>query len=339
MTQTTFNTSTYKPLAMPGPFGYNGSVYTPLTTQNPAKPNFIDGFPSAYGSPKSSGGQYITRAEMNGIGNLASRYEFFRRAGGLVTFDPDFCTKIGGYPYGAVLDYAYNGSLFRVESLVDNNTVNFLQVGIDNINWRILNVAEGDVSITETIVSNISVSQAPGNSIITFFKAKRTGPLVVSGDMRITDDGSNTPVSAPNIGNETYYIARGGYGIGILDLGNVSEPDASNITFPNFTITTASTRSYISWDSHNWGMIIGQLSYAGSGFYSSNTLYSAVNTPAPFLMWVTQGHMYVLAHLRGSTGKVYRDWNTAFHTNTFDVSYKESSIVATGSITLSYGKL
>ena len=338
MTQATFNQEIYKPVAMPGPFGYDGSVELPKLVRDSGNPNFLDGFPAAYGSPKSLGGQYITRAEMNGIGNVASRYEFFRRAGGISTFDAAFCAAIGGYPNGAILDYVYNGSLFKVESLADNNTVNFLDVGIDGINWRYLNVEQGDISASE-IIAEIPVSQSPGSQLVTFFKAKRTGPLLIEDRTVISNDGSNSPVDTGNISNVTYYMRYGGYGIGILNLGQIDDPSSATIAFPKFDVTVSSGRNYISWNSNGWTLLTGKLSIGASGFESANVTVSGVYTVSPFIMWVQQGNMYALANLRGDTGKVYSNWQTSFGTNSFSVTYNESGLITSGSLRISYGKL
>ena len=127
MTAETFRGSKYKPVLMPMPFGADSdSNYDiPSVVSETDAPSFQDGFPSAFSSPKSNNGQYVTRQQMNGIGNLATRYEFFRRVGGLNTFDADFAIEIGGYPKGVVLDFMYDNKLYKVLSLVDNNKVDF----------------------------------------------------------------------------------------------------------------------------------------------------------------------------------------------------------------------
>ena len=141
MTSEQFSDSKFKPIAMPMPFGAgNANNYTiPGQEQSAASVNFPDGFPIAYSSPHSGGGKYVTRKEMNGIGNLASRYEFFHRAGGIVTFDPAFAAAVGGYPKGAILDYVDVMNVHKVYSAVDNNMVNFVENGVDGVNWVYMN--------------------------------------------------------------------------------------------------------------------------------------------------------------------------------------------------------
>jgi hypothetical protein len=87
--------------------------------------NFADGFPSVYSSPKSKNGKFVTRSELNSIGNLATKNDFYRMCGGINTFDPVFAQKIGGYPKNAILDYFDGVNLFKVISLVEDNKHDF----------------------------------------------------------------------------------------------------------------------------------------------------------------------------------------------------------------------
>lgn len=141
-------------IAMPCPFGGFGTEnITPIQNLSGADVNFPDGFPSIYGAPVDNNGRFVTRKEMNAIGNLASNDLFYHKCGGLNTFDADFCVNIGGYPKGAVLDYLVGLELKKVVSLTENNKFCFtgeelsedqisegLKVGkVDNINWAYLN--------------------------------------------------------------------------------------------------------------------------------------------------------------------------------------------------------
>lgn len=87
--------------------------------------NFADGFPSVYTAPKSNGGKFVTRGELNAIGNLATKNEYYRMCGGINTFDPVFAQKIGGYPKDAILDYFDGVNLFKVISLEEDNKQDF----------------------------------------------------------------------------------------------------------------------------------------------------------------------------------------------------------------------
>lgn len=135
-------------LAMPMPFANNSDALTTILDSQDSSGsavNFADGFPSAYSSPKSNGGKFVTRGEINALGNLASRNDFYRMCGGLNIFNQEFAKKIGGYANGAILEYLTGGVVRRVISLKDDNLVDFTSPGttldgiisgsVDNINW------------------------------------------------------------------------------------------------------------------------------------------------------------------------------------------------------------
>lgn len=137
MTKADFDTR-YPPIVMPEPFAGSGSKTLPANTQDDASGfSFPLGFNDAYSSPSSNNGKFVTRAQMNAIGNLATHNDFHRRCGGLNTFDADFAAKIGGYPKGAILQYfdSTRGIIRNLVSLVDNNLSNFISGPIDNTKW------------------------------------------------------------------------------------------------------------------------------------------------------------------------------------------------------------
>lgn len=312
MTQAKFNQAKYKPLAMPGPFGCDGLVETPKTSIDPANPNFHDGFPIAYSSPKSGGGQYITRSEMNGIGNLASRYEFFRRAGGLVTFDSDLSEEIGGYPSGAVLKYMNNGFLYDVISLVDNNTVDFNAIGVDGVNWGYLSVP--DKEVLDDVFFEGGSGLAVGTAMLAIIKAKKTSSIKLESSI------------SPVLGSltTTYSYANGyalnifaGCGLMIRDLGS-SIP--SSITSP----LVGSTEG-IDWQ--DWKSLSGAYTAIWSPSSGTN-LNIRSQQYAGFLSGVTKDNYYALS-LFCQEG----DWdnNTTNHVITIT---KYSSLV--GSVKILY---
>ena len=278
MTQANFNQQKYKPLAMPGPFGCDGLVETPKTSIDPANPNFHDGFPVAYGSPKSLGGQYITRSEMNGIGNLASRYEFFRRAGGLVTFDSDLSAEIGGYPSGAVLKYMNNGSLYDVISLIDNNMVDFNTVGVDGVNWGYLSVPGKEV--LDDVFFEGGSGLSVGTALLAIIKAKKTSPIKL--------ESSISPVSGSL--TTTYSYASGGMwawagcGLMIKDLGSTIP---STVAPPTVNMNTG-----VDWK--DWKSLSGAYTALWSP-ESNNNLYFTSQEYAGFLAEVTKDHYYALS--------------------------------------------
>lgn len=116
--------------------GMTGVNRKEFPKQGSGTANFVDGIPSIYSIAPSSGGKYVERADINGIGWLATQMQFFMQCGQFLTFDQDFCNDINGYPKGAILRTALategvDGTVkdeqntYLVMSLVENNTTNF----------------------------------------------------------------------------------------------------------------------------------------------------------------------------------------------------------------------
>lgn len=124
-------------ILFPTPFAGKDANATEIPITSGSAPLTVaDGFGSVYNVPKSQGGRYISRNDMNGVLKLATRDTSFRQCGGLYTFDEALCGMIGGYAKGAVLSFFDDeGTLHFVRSLVDHNTYNFVTRGVDNENW------------------------------------------------------------------------------------------------------------------------------------------------------------------------------------------------------------
>ena len=165
--------------------------------------NFADGFPSVYEAPSSNNGKFVTRGEMNAIGNLASANEFARACGGIVTFDQRLATKIGGYPRGAVLEMLSGLDYARVVSLVDDNLVDFTgnsidttivgnkcKLGsVDGVNWAFCE--RGSVPDYQTVleIPNIKFfgnEYSSWEEYVGVFTAPSDGSIVVLGNADIT---------------------------------------------------------------------------------------------------------------------------------------------------------
>lgn len=246
MTAEQFSDSKYKPVLMPMPFGANNpsaNYDIPPVGSVSNAPNFKDGFPSAFSSPKSLNGQYVTRKQMNGIGNLATRYEFFRRVGGLNTFNADFAIEIGGYPRGCVLDFLYDNKLYKVLSLVDNNKVDFTGAiptesqashgitagSVDGYNWLYCNIANQvikyseiadipDFSWSDGTTADVGTSVSSGTSIlltsyytvpIATFTAPKNGFAIIKGTCDFTAEKASVCTTGLTVGR----VILGGFGI------------------------------------------------------------------------------------------------------------------------------
>lgn len=143
--------ASFRRLIIDRPFAYGASApKTTIGIDSNSPMSTQDGFSASYTSAISSGGRYVTRGDMNALGNLASQSQFYFQAGGLNTFDQEFCIKIGGYPKDAVLDLLVGTRLYKVVSLKDNNKVDFtgnrpqyqgIQEGrVDNVYWAYANM-------------------------------------------------------------------------------------------------------------------------------------------------------------------------------------------------------
>lgn len=165
---------------MPCPFGDNDSANISPILSAPAQGdfNFETGFNTPYSAPKSNGGKFVTRMEMNAIGNLASRNDFYGMCGGLNTFSAKLASAIGGYPKGAVLDYVVGYKLYRVISLVDDNVTDFTVKGIDGVNWQYLNVDIPDIDDEQVALGNLynlTTPTATGAIYLGTFPCKKGG--------------------------------------------------------------------------------------------------------------------------------------------------------------------
>ena len=195
---------------MPCPFGGgNDANITPIEMVSSQNVNFYDGFPSVYGAPSANNGKFVTRKEMNAIGNLASNDLFYHKCGGLNTFDPEFALKIGGYAKGAVLQALVGNDIVYVRSLVDNNKVDFtgsatqdqvnagiINGGIDGVNWVQCN---SEFTRREYVLFNLPESipsaTATVDTPVTIFQATTSG--------FVDTKGSATPVIWSGAGNAT----------------------------------------------------------------------------------------------------------------------------------------
>ena len=202
-----------KRLYIPQPFASaEGAVLTEIEAATSNNVNFADGFPSVYEAPSSNNGKFVTRGEMNAIGNLASANEFARACGGIVTFDQRLATKIGGYPRGAVLEMLSGLDYARVVSLVDDNLVDFTgnsidttivgntcKLGsVDGVNWAFCE--RGSVPDYQTVleIPNIKFFGNESSSweeYVGVFTAPSDGSIVVLGNADITAHIADTNAS------------------------------------------------------------------------------------------------------------------------------------------------
>ncbi len=115
------------------------------------------GFPPSQEQDPTTGGQYVKRAEMNGVFKLYSQHIEFLNKGGNYTFNTDIATA-GGYSTGATLWSDYYKRF--VTSLKDNNTDNFIIdiTKIDGVSWGFSELSEyinvPEIAITGDLTTN-----------------------------------------------------------------------------------------------------------------------------------------------------------------------------------------
>jgi hypothetical protein len=131
-------------------------VIPPTTTSNIVANQEI-GFPPSQEQDPATGGQYVKRAEMNGVFKLYSEHIEFLNKGGTYTFNTDIANA-GGYSTGATLWSDYYSRF--VTSLKDNNTDNFITDvnKIDGVSWGFTELSDyiniSEIPITGDFTTN-----------------------------------------------------------------------------------------------------------------------------------------------------------------------------------------
>lgn len=255
---------------MPCPFGGFGTdnIEEIATISGGNNVNFLDGFPGAYGAPSSNNGKFVSRKEMNAIGNLASKDLFYHKCGGLNTFDPQFCAAIDGYPKGAVLQYAVANQIFEVMSLVENNTIDFTNSNsgvsgitngsVDGINWVYCNK---EIPTTgKVLLSSGSTQLSSSATTLDIIEVPASGYIVGNIELEYgsDEDGNNCQ---GYIGGS---VILGG-GIFVKKITN--EEDA-NLTYSNINTWTCIAQASQS------GILRAQ-HVSGSNTYTYNMLLSS----------------------------------------------------------------
>lgn len=111
------------------------NIVYPTDTPSNVIANQFDGFPPGQEADPTAGGEYVKRAEMNGVFKLYSLLLNYINQGGQFTINPNVITQ-GGYDIGVILYCASNNTYQR--SLMNANTANFVANSSyinDNIHW------------------------------------------------------------------------------------------------------------------------------------------------------------------------------------------------------------
>lgn len=279
-----------KRTVMPCPFGGFGTdnITEIATISGGNNVNFLEGFPSAYGAPSSNNGKFVTRKEMNAIGNLASRDLFYHKCGGLNTFDPQFCAAIGGYPKGAVLQYPVANQIFEVMSLVENNTIDFTNSNsgvsgitngsVDGINWVYCNKeipTTGRVLLSSGDSSDISVGDFAGR-IVDIVTIPANG--YISGGISIGYGDSDVSGKYNALDNNVGHVGLCGGGLFAKKISNNETVKLDHKTIGEWTLLSAASQT---------GLLAAQYTYSTD---SGNTTNVALVTLSSPMSNVTTGH-------------------------------------------------
>ncbi len=331
MTKTSFNSDAYTLKAISEPFATSGAVSYPALVADADKPNIPDGFPVKFSSPHSGGGAYITRAQMNGIGNMATRYEFRRRCGGVVTFDPAFAAAIGGYPADAILDCLDGSSFHKVRSLKDNNLVDFTAVGVDGVNWAYLN--KDDEVFGRIFSADIGGS---GGQLLCIFKAAKTGFITPKSSIvkTITDSDEYTETDLPTLGQASagvfgYLIS--GFGVLIVDLGTSSAPAAWPVIDYNYY---EEGHYEVLWNGYS------QLSgdYSVVNYHVGGTTGNSLHTdyPPAAALHVVKDHWYGIRLMTDGMDILLKERNGRTDDGRDSMTFKRSFFTLSGKFELYY---
>lgn len=158
--------------------GLKNTIPTNPTSSSSNLASITGGFPSITMKSVANGGLPPMGQDFNGLFYVATDQKVYLQNGGIITFNEDVSTAIGGYPNGAILDYLdSNNNFLKVQSLIDNNTYNFITTPsyIDGEHWQILNNGGANIDL-----SNLSDT---GNDYINQSKALETGNVSSNPDV------------------------------------------------------------------------------------------------------------------------------------------------------------
>lgn len=140
----------------------SADVVIPVDTSSNTVANQVDGFPPSQEQDPLVGGEYVKRAEMNGVFKLYSLLLNFINQGGQFTFNPAVVNS-GGYDAGVILYCAPDNTFQR--SLINGNVADFITNSSfrnDGINWSTAFKA-GDIIANK--VTSITDVIAQGGSL------------------------------------------------------------------------------------------------------------------------------------------------------------------------------
>lgn len=164
-----------KPAPIQAPFCVNGTKNIPNYNASGTETSSFDlGFLpiTSEALPPDGNGRAPERKDFNGMFYVSTDQRVYLQNGSLITFDEDVSDEIGGYPKGAILAYKSANGLDLVESVIEDNTQNFVAtpalingsvwkyVSFPSINSAIKSAADGQWVLLNQSVHNGSLAAA-----------------------------------------------------------------------------------------------------------------------------------------------------------------------------------
>ena len=258
--------------------------------------NYEQGIPSQYEysglvpdlAPNTEGHDYSNvegyRAllqDINAIGEIATREQYFRQCGGIRTFSKTVSDVIGGYPKGAVLEYWDGQHLRLVASLIDDNTFDFSSdtSWIDGEHW-----VYADSYSQTTMPAFLDIKKSKNVLFSSFSQA------IVSGTMMQVSDWFTAPfdccltvgVSGTWRMSAISRNASTNLGIGCQLRQSDGALLASQASYPNITPETGSGDAGTVFGLFAVGDYSNMLSYSCEGNYN-RTIYMKAGSAIRFV--------------------------------------------------------
>ena len=203
-------TDIVSPTAIQAPFAINGDRNIPNYNASGTETSSIDlGFLPVTSQPLNDGGIAPERTDFNGMFYLSTDQRVYLQDGGLITYDDNVVSEIGGYPQDAILSYIDgDGNLGFVKSLIDDNANDFIlnPALIDGTHWDYVHLINTDADIT-TLTNNINTLSSQC--------VKLTGSQTVAGSKTFT-----SAVRVPNSTASGTALALADRGSGYIKFGD-----------------------------------------------------------------------------------------------------------------------
>lgn len=172
------STELIKPTAIQTPIAVSGDKVIPNQTATTIDTSSIEaGFLPITSTPLDSGGEAPERTDFNGMFYLATDQRVFLQNGGIITYDANVVSKIGGYPKDAILGYLTSNGFGFVRSLIEDNAYNFVETPsyINNQYWEYINFLNFTLLDTNFTNINNSINDLSNSAV------KLTGDQTVAG--------------------------------------------------------------------------------------------------------------------------------------------------------------